>query len=158
MLKKSLVIVVFLFSSMSYEAVSVKVVRDVYKKLCHVNAYKCPRLVITNDNEVNASAGLYTIKITQQMLSFLRNKHEAALVLGHELTHYNNNDYYKEGSQQMELTADYGGMLLMRKAGYNKCIGLGFMTHMQKVFGDGDWDGEHPKWMIRYARLSGGCR
>lgn len=151
------VIVVFLFSNMSYASVSVRLVRDVYKKLCHVNAYKCPKLVITYDEEVNASAGLYTIKITQQMLSFLRNEHEAALVLGHEITHYNNNDCYKEGSQQMELNADYGGVLLMRKAGYNKCIGLGFMTHMQKVFGDGDGDDIHPKWNVRYSRLAGGC-
>lgn len=146
------IIVIMLFISTTCNAhISKQQALSVYKRLVKVIKLKrYPRLVVFHDKEINAGTNGAEIYITDAMLRFIRNKHELALVLGHELAHVQGNSN--------ELQADIKGAGIMESAGYNKCLGIQHIKHMQAVFGDQGGDRQHPNWSVRYNAVKGGCQ
>lgn len=145
------IIVIMLFISTTCNAhISQQQAISVYKRLVKVIKLKrYPRLVIFHDKEIDAGTNGSEIYITDSMLKFIRNKHELALILGHELAH-------AQGSHQ-EIRADVIGARVMEDAGYNRCIGIQHIKHMQRVYGDEGADAQHPDWSRRYNAVKGRC-
>lgn len=95
---------------------------QVYLKLTHANGFLYPPVLrIQNSKIENASSQGRYIIITTGMLKFIKNKHELARVLAHELGHHYGNHIWS--SIDNEYNADKLAMLYMTRAGYDRCIG-----------------------------------
>ncbi len=105
-------------------------------------------LRLDKTSEINAYATAYGVYINQGMLDFCDNESQSALVLGHELSHFNNGDARHEES--FETRADREGYYYIKKLGYKN--GISFMKKALKVFGD-EGDEMHPKWSQRIRDL-----
>lgn len=120
------------------------VVHAVYKKLIDANkevkelpiyvksdfSHECS-LACTDGNE---------IIVTTELLLVVKNEHELAGVIGHEMAHARHRD---------EMKADLLGLRYAQKAGYNRCKAAQIM----KLYGE---DEEHPSGAVRYKNT--GCK
>lgn len=102
---------------------------------------------------VNAYSSVYSVFITQGMLNF-STKPEIAMVLAHELTHFNHRDGAYKPNKFDELRADKEGYYYCRKI-YTKKQCLKFLLHAKKAYGEEGKDGVHPPWSYRYRVLGG---
>jgi Zn-dependent protease with chaperone function len=124
--------------------------KKVYAKLVKANKFIfTPPLYVIKSNKVNAKATWGSITIYTGMLKFLRNEHELAMVLGHELAHYKL--WHTRSSHKNEYAADKRGALYAQKAGYNKCYGGLFLLRFKYKPNK-----THPPSKDRYKNL--GCR
>lgn len=120
-------------------------VHGMYRNMVRANGFIFyPQLVIKNDPEVNAYNKGPVIVVNTGMLKAVRNKHELAMVLGHELAH--GKLWHLGSSYAKEFAADKLGVDYMVKAGYNRCVG----TKLLKRFKGGD---THPSGSERYKRV-----
>lgn len=107
---------------------------------------------IVPDSRPNASTDGRTITVNTGMLSFVANKDQMAIVIGHELGHIAHGDSNHRPSFQAEYAADSYGVSLANRRGYNGCHGI----EIWKRLGD-DMDYQHPSSRSRYERLAQQC-
>lgn len=120
--------------------------QKVYKKIIKANKLRAPALILRNDGRVNAGARFYLISINKGMLEFVKNEDELAIILGHELAHFNLG--HKRSNHENEFTADRVGAIYAERAGYDRCRGVIVIKRFNSEAGD-----THPSSRERYNRL-----
>lgn len=101
------------------------------------------------------SDGRY-VQLSDAMLAFTANDDEVATVLAHELAHsVLDHQARKTLSKQAEYEADWLGVWLLARAGYDVDAVVPFWTRLGKRTDYGIFsDGSHPGWRHRVARLT----
>jgi hypothetical protein len=133
----------------SFAEVSRQQVREVFTKLVKSGGgyKKYPRLGFTYDRATGGTAGVSidntAVLVNPNFLKQIRNIDELAWVLGHELQHIKDHDNRNPNIKGRELTADIGGALWAKRAGYNMCRGVKLL----QTFGP---DKNHPDPGLRY--------
>jgi Zn-dependent protease with chaperone function len=155
MMNKLLIILGALMASTANASITQQQAAQVFLKVVKVSGVSAT-LVIAKTAVINANSYLSVVTINRGMLKALRNVDEAALVIGHELTHQINGDSYKKGSRFIELAADRGGIRLAVKSGFNACRALGYMRNEISTRGDRG-DDVHPKFSTRLKMLRSYC-
>ncbi len=118
---------------------------SIYHRVAKTNFNYYPDLRLTRSSIAGLSANAEyrgSIWITAELLRVVRNDHEMAVILGHELAHYKYPDYLLN-SWRRENMADLRGAAFARKAGYNVCIGMRFTRGLKA-------DSDHPSGPQRY--------
>lgn len=106
---------------------------------------------------VYASTNGSTIRITQGMLTFASNDSELAFVLSHELAHdVLGHAAARRGGdrRRMELEADYVGIYITARAGYDIEAASRFMLRLADAFPNMEGGGSYPAPAERYAMLN----
>lgn len=119
----------------------------VYQRITRANGFWVyPILVVRQSPRVQAgNRGVY-IYITTGMIKFVKNEHELAVVLGHELAH--GKLWHKKSNYLNEYAADKLGAQYAYKAGYNICIGVKILKRFGRKASK-----THPSGISRYDRL-----
>lgn len=112
-------------------------------------------LQVVKSKEVNAYATCdpdCRIMVTEKMLEFLQNKHEAAYLLGHEIAHHvlgHTMFFTPMDSVFKELNADRIGLFLAMQAGYDACKAPQIWYRYKQKYGERIRQGSHPTFMQR---------
>lgn len=121
--------------------------QEIYAKIVKANGFwTYPRLVIIDSDEVQAENRGAVIVVHKGLLRTVKNDHELALVLGHELAH--GKLWHLGSTHENEYEADRVGMKYMNKAGYNRCRGAKILLKFNKEASD-----SHPAAKDRYNRV-----
>ena len=143
---KKILSVMLLFFCMPAMAASPQ---TIYNNILKANGFwAAPKLVILGSNEVQAENRGVTIVLYKGLISYVRNDHELALVLSHELAH--GKLWHRGSSHRNEYAADKLGMVYMKKAGYNGCLGAKILLRFNKSASS-----THPAAKDRYNKT--GC-
>lgn len=105
---------------------------------------------------VYASTNGQRIRITEGMLAFASNDSELAFVLSHELAHDllgHPGAFHGGGRQRMELEADYVGIYVTARAGYDVEVAAHFILRLASAFPSIREDSSYPAPAARYASL-----
>ncbi len=105
---------------------------------------------------VYASTNGQRIRITEGMLAFASNDSELAFVLSHELAHDllgHPGAFHGGGRQRMELEADYVGIYITARAGYDVEVASHFILRLASAFPSIREDSSYPAPAARYASL-----
>lgn len=105
---------------------------------------------------VYASTNGSRIRITEGMLAFASNDSELAFVLSHELAHDllgHVGAFHGGNHAKMELEADYLGIYVTARAGYDVETASRLMLRLAAAFPDMEGDGSYPASAARYAML-----
>jgi peptidase M48-like protein len=105
---------------------------------------------------VYASTNGRKIRITEGMIAFASNDSELAFVLSHELAHdlLGHVGAFHGGSRaKMELEADYVGIYITARAGYDVETASRIMLRLASAFPDMEGDSSYPASGARYAML-----
>lgn len=145
-MKKLLITIILLFFSITSDAATFQQAQEIYQKLIKNNHIGGPILVYSNSMVVNAYTNSKSIKITRGMLLFVQNRDELALILGHELAHYNL--HHPGSTPKREYEADHLGGVYMSHIGGNICHG----AEVIKRFHD-NGSNTHPPSNLRYLQL-----
>ena len=116
---------------------------------------------ISDRSLVYASTNGSRIRITEGMVAFASNDSELAFVLSHELAHdlLGHVDTLHSGTRaKMELEADYVGIYVTARAGYDAETASRFMLRLAAAFPDMEGDGSYPASGARYAMLERAAR
>lgn len=112
--------------------------------------------VVADDELVNAFARRQGIVLPTGMLRFLRNEHELAIVLGHEIGHvvrshltgiYARGRFDPRFARDLEREADRFGLELVDRAGYNPAAGITLWERFGAIVGrpfGREWLATHP--------------
>ncbi len=120
----------FLFGLMFYAA-STQTVVSVYHHLATRNHLQPPRIVVQYSPSNNAyyDEENNVITVYTGLLNFVgNNRDQLAFVLAHELSHFMH--HHRHSTQQVEFIADGGAIVLMSRAGYNKCQGIKYLKRL----------------------------
>lgn len=133
-------------------------VQRVYNKLALVSGtQKMVPLVVLQSPIINAWTDGFNITITTGMLKLIKNNHELAMVLGHEMAHVLAGDTTRDGQpidpNFIEANADKLGAYIMMRAGYDPCIGKEIMRTFKDKFGDDASAQGHPGNAYRLDQL-----
>jgi len=93
------------------------------------------RFVLKTASGIDAYSDGVSVAVNTGLIAFTRNDDELALILGHELAHAIHGDTKAGGVKQrrfMERRADLLGLALMRCAGYDSNLALGFWSRYDK--------------------------
>lgn len=121
-MEKIIFAVLILFSQLSWSSVSFSHAQELYYRIAMANHLAVvPTLVYDSTDEVNASQSGFRITLNRGILKFARNDAEMALVLGHELAHYELG--HRNSTPSNEYAADAQGAIYMSNAGYSICQG-----------------------------------
>jgi predicted Zn-dependent protease len=148
MIKQLIFGALFLGSASSY-SVTFQQAQNVFNKLNnisgqHASLYYDPTL------SINAWAIRDNITITQGMLNTLKNEHQLAMVLGHEIGHKALSHHRPKFHPRQEMNADDVGYYYCKKAGYTRCIDA--LKVLQRKMGN-KGGGEHPPWNVRIKNV-----
>lgn len=117
----------------------------------------CPYPVVLSDRDiVYASTNGRRIKMTHGMLAFASNDSELAFVLSHELAHDllgHAAAFYDGSRQRMEFEADYVGIYITARAGYDVDVASRFILRLAGAFPSIRDDSSYPAPAARYAML-----
>ena len=117
----------------------------------------CPYPVELSDRDiVYASTNGRRIRITQGMLGFASNDSELAFVLSHELAHDllgHSAAFYDGSRQRMEFEADYVGIYITARAGYDVDVASRFILRLAGAFPSIRDNSSYPAPAARYAML-----
>ena len=107
---------------------------------------------------IYASTNGQRIRITEGMLAFASNDSELAFVLAHELSHdlLGHPGSIRSGGrerQRMELEADYVGIYIAARAGYDVDVAAHFILRLASAFPSIGEDSSYPAPAARYALL-----
>ena len=105
---------------------------------------------------VYASTNGSSIRITAGMIAFASNDSELAFVLSHELAHDllgHAGAFHGGNHQRMELEADYVGIYITARAGYDVETASRFLLRLANAFPNMEGDGSYPAPAARYAML-----
>jgi len=143
---KTLIAGLILFCSSANAYVSFSELDEIYLDIVNKNGYIFyPELILNTNGVMNAAGvGPYII-IFSGVIPFLRNKDEAAVLLGHELAHSKLG--HLASTPHNEYEADRYGAAYAKKAGYNPCEGVKMFLR----FGAGSET--HPSGVSRYKQL-----
>ncbi len=148
-MRQLLISLVLVVLSVNSYAMSFSQVSAIYAQVAKANGLiVAPHLVLSPDQSINANAAGFRITVNQGLLNAVRDKDEMAMVLGHELAHYELG--HKQSTIPNEYAADHQGAIYMHKAGYSICIG----AQLLRRFGSKD-SVTHPAGTKRFHRL--GC-
>lgn len=118
---------------------------------------RCRYPVELSDREiVYASTNGRRIRITQGMLAFASNDSELAFVLSHELAHDllgHAAAFYDGSRRRMEFEADYVGVYITARAGYDVEVASRFILRLAGAFPSIRDDSSYPAPAARYAML-----
>jgi len=121
------------------------------------------RIELSLSRQMNSYADGLTATITTAVVSYTRSEDELAVVLGHEMSHNVQHDRDPSGhggriearavsERQSEAEADYVGVYLMARAGYDFRQAPRFWQRFGKDYGLGIFaSGSHPGWSKRVA-------
>ena len=145
-------LVTSLFSSCVYSSVTKKEVKAIYKALVKKNKLRAPHLYYVKDNDINGYCTKDKIVVTTGAMKYLT-KAEMALLLGHELTHWQFNDpsSWVHIGTFMEDRADIMGAEYASKIGYPKCQQAQLFVLFHYLYGE--HKGEHSLNPIRYHNI-----
>lgn len=139
--------------------------KEIYNRLIAQTGQTQDRLPfeIVDSSVVNAYTDGKKVVMHRGMLNYLKNEHEIALVLGHEIAHQmlRHVRYKQFRATQTEISvaeanADKLGAVYMMKAGYDVCVGREIWRRMEKQ--KGNYQGyDHPAYVYRYAELNINC-
>lgn len=110
---------------------------------------------------VYASTNGSRIRITQGMLAFASNDSELAFVLSHELAHDllgHAGAFHGGNHARMELEADYVGIYITARAGYDVETASRFMLRLAAAYPEMEGDSSYPASAARYAMLERSVR
>jgi len=110
---------------------------------------------------VYASTNGSRIRITQGMLAFASNDSELAFVLSHELAHDllgHARAFHGGNRARMELEADYVGIYITARAGYDVETASRFMLRLAAAYPEMEGDSSYPASAARYAMLERAAR
>lgn len=136
-----------------------------YKKIVIASGQKAPPLVILPDKGINARATIDNITVNQGMVNYTKNDNEIALVLAHELSHYQLKHVMQEDPTELsslgrviwqlqkELNADKLGAFYAMQAGYDVCSGREIWKRLKEQEGDVIENLGHPTDIFRYVNL-----
>ena len=125
---------------------------------------RCRYPIEVSDREmIYASTNGQRIKITEGMLAFASNDSELAFVLSHELAHDllgHPSAIYGNGRERhrMELEADYVGIYITARAGYDVDVAAHFILRLASAFPSISEDSSYPAPTARYALLQQALR
>lgn len=111
---------------------------------------------VSDRGMVYASTNGRRIRITEGMLAFASNDSELAFVLAHELAHDllgHPGAFHGGGRQRMELEADYVGIYITARAGYDVEVAAHFILRLASAFPGISEDSSYPAPAARYALL-----
>ncbi len=111
---------------------------------------------VSSRGMVYASTNGQRIRITEGMLAFASNDSELAFVLSHELAHDllgHPGAFHGGGRQRMELEADYVGIYITARAGYDVEVAAHFILRLASAFPGIREDSSYPAPDARYALL-----
>lgn len=136
-------------------------VLKIYINLIKVSGQEdiAPQIQIAEKDIVNAYTTKDGIVLFRGVIDALQNKHQLALVIAHELSHYLLGHCFvdtatpKGKTRIQELQADKYGGILMMLAGYNLDTGRDMLLILKNLFGD-VMDADHPDNAFRYAQLN----
>lgn len=141
-------------------------IQDVYDRLERASGQMAPELLVLKDDPtVNASDDGQFVRLYGGLLRFMKNDDELALVLAHEIAHYNlkhteqpypadlSSDQRVEWDLQRELNADKAGAFMMMQAGFNVCEGRKIWLAIRNEWGDPVENLGHPTDIFRYVNL-----
>ena len=125
---------------------------------------------VVKHNSINAFASKNTqtgernIIVTTGLLNFVKNEHELAVIIGHELAHHmlghldsmNTNTRFNSSAYR-EAMADITGIALTKMSGYDPCIGSTFWTRMREEFGHRYETSTHPTPSSRHYNFEKFC-
>lgn len=157
--KKILIVGLFWLSlGKVFAAVTWKETTDIYKKLIITNHLKFAPLTLMKDSDINGYTTNTGIVITSGDLRKL-SPPEMALVLGHELTHWQYGDvYHNMGGKYQEDRADYYGADYATNIGYNRCEMSNLFLKLYLAYGNnGGRQDPHSASLLRFYRLHRGC-
>lgn len=143
---RKLSILLMFFVTLSSHAATFSQAKAIYQRIVAANGIRAPMLTLSNSSEVNAQCGFMSISINKGMLAFVRNDDELALVLGHELAHFNLG--HTSSTPMNELAADSLGAKYEDRAGFNHCKGVMVLYRFHSAGSD-----THPASDYRYKRL-----
>lgn len=142
-------------------------IRDVYRKLVIASGQSYPPLYIMKANRnVNAYTSSEGIFILGGMIDLIQNDDELALVLGHELSHYQLKHVFQQNPStnsyndnliwdlQKEENADKAGAFMMLQAGYDVCNARKIWLRLKNEEGDIIENLSHPTNIFRYVNLN----
>ncbi len=110
---------------------------------------------------VYASTNGSRIRITEGMVAFASNDSELAFVLSHELAHDllgHVGAFHGGNHAKMELEADYVGIYVTARAGYDVETASRIMLRLASAFPNMEGDGSYPASGARYAMLERAAR
>lgn len=140
-----------------YTIFTYKEVNQVYEHIIlnSGQSQRPPFHIVENMGVINAWTDGASITITTGMLHLFHNKHELAMVLGHEVAHFIAHDIYHGDllQEDIEANADKLGAFIMMRAGYDPCKGKEIMHTFKCLFGDFAAPVDHPSNAYRYDQL-----
>lgn len=142
-------------------------IQEVYDRLVKASGQEAPDLLILrNDKKVNASCSSDRIRLYGGMIDFVKNDDELALVLAHEISHYQLKHVFQDNPMnnsfeeniiwdlQKEENADKLGGFMMMQAGYDVCKGRKMWLRLKEQEGDVLENLGHPTDIFRYVNLN----
>jgi hypothetical protein len=145
-----IVLIGAIFSFNKAFGMTFKQAQSIYYQVAHKNLFTVPPFKYDPTSDIDAYWTGYYVVVTQGLLDSVRNNNEMAVILGHELGHYQQAHW--SDSKTNELLADRLGFTFAVKAGYSGCKG------MRWILRNGYENSDHPSGRDRYNRLCGGKR
>lgn len=114
-------------------------------------------VVLAAAQEVVSWSTRSKVKVSEGMVRFVRTDTELALVVAHELSHIilgHTGAFFGRGSARIENDADYLGLYLVARAGFQPDQALGLFPRMAATFPDTDGAQAYPTIARRCAALA----
>lgn len=134
-----------------------------YERLKLFTQQSPPPFYYVQSDTVSAYVNTSSVVLYSGMAEFAENDHQVAMVLAHEIAHYELGhvlSYRGQAIQIMrEAMADKLSVYYMEKAGYDVCKGLLIWKKMIKKYGDKPYYSNHPSSSYRLEALRlGRCK